>query len=120
MRTISEHSFILFLKVKLLLILQEDIDIALDEFSYPAELSHKLHDRRGRCLLSLGREEKAKEAFGEALKGLEDAKMKDSKKEETKKELEDVFKKVRRKNPELSSSHQKVLYMSRGDFFRFR
>ncbi len=48
--------------------------------------------------MSLGREERAREAFGEALKGLEGAKMKDSKKEETKKELEDVIKKVRKKN----------------------
>ncbi len=48
--------------------------------------------------MSLGREERAREAFGEALKGLEGAKMKDSKKEETKKELEDVIKKVREKN----------------------
>ncbi len=91
--------------------MQEDIDIALNEFSYPAELSHKLHDRRGRCLLSLGREEKAKEAFGEALKGLEGAKMKDSKKEETKKELGDVIKKVRKKPRAVGISSKCFVYV---------
>ena len=61
--------------------------------------------------MALGREESAREAFGEALKGLEGAKMKETKKEETKKELEDVIKKVRKKTRAVGISSKCFVYV---------
>ena len=48
----------------------EDIEAAIEFFSYPLELSYKLLDRKAKCLIQLGRRWEAKEAFQQSLNHL--------------------------------------------------
>ncbi len=72
----------------------EDIWLAL-ELGYPKELRYKLHDRRGRCHLAIGKDSEARSDFEEALKSLGKANLKQKKREELQKELQDAINKVR-------------------------
>ncbi len=48
---------------------------------YPQELSYKLHDRKGRCLMKLGRTKQALESFERAIELVADAQMDNKKKD---------------------------------------
>ena len=58
----------------------DDIEAAMDIFSYPVELGYKLLDRKGRCLAALGDSTGASEAFTQAMTDLKCSNLKENKK----------------------------------------
>jgi len=79
----------------------DDIDHALS-MNYPKALAYKLHDRKGHCLMALGRSSEAAQNFSSALDALAVCDLEDNRRQQWHVELQKRIKACRQEQP----SHQ--------------
>ena len=74
-------------------------------FGYPDDLHFKLHERAGKCLNELGQFSSARESFSSTLRTLPNARLKDTRKESLKKEIEQILEAIKDKPDVISEKN---------------
>ena len=91
-----------------------DIDLAF-KLGYPDDLAYKLHERKAKCLIQLGRSQEAVESFQKATMSVADAQLNEKGKQDALfsfgkqiKQIKDGNMKIRSTQPELELTKDKI------------